>query len=522
MERDLLKLLNARLSENETCPVLLKGVHGCGKTTLGAMFAKRFAQSMAFDLSKAPDRQAFANIQNGGMHFSDLYLHRSRDPRSGRTLLFIDDVHAAPEIWHALTGLANRPHNLFILGATDVGNGGRRTEDGSRRSAVGRRRTAVGGRRTAGGLPPYPPEGGETNPSNPICTSWGVSPLSFPEFLSATGETEALASYREVPCPDHAHNKLLALFHRYVMVGGMPGAVTAWTEGHSMVLVEKAFDRILAGWDELLRQEVAGRKSATLAASLLVDAFPYASSRISFRGFGNRPVRSREAAQAFRSLESLRFLELVYPVTATDAGALPDTGRAPRLQFADTGMVIHLSGIRHLVSGTTDLTQLVGGQVLRHVAGQEIRTADGGRQTALFSRQSAVGSRFPKGGVLPPYPPEGGKIKSPLGDLGAVNFPQTFWVREKPQSKAEVDFVIRYDNLLVPVVARSGEPGRLRALHTFIDAAPHPYAVRLCADRLSVRKAETIAGKPFYLLSLPYYLAGRIREHLDGFLRFVG
>jgi predicted AAA+ superfamily ATPase len=465
--------------------------HGCGKTTLGAMFAKRFAQSMAFDLSKAPDRQAFANIQNGGMHFSDLYLHRSRDPRSGRTLLFIDDVHAAPEIWHALTGLANRPHNLFILGATDVGNGGRRTEDGSRRSAVGRRRTAVGGRRTAGGLPPYPPEGGETNPSNPICTSWGVSPLSFPEFLSATGETEALASYREVPCPDHAHNKLLALFHRYVMVGGMPGAVTAWTEGHSMVLVEKAFDRILAGWDDLLRQEVAGRKSAALAASLLVDAFPYASSRISFRGFGNRPVRSREAAQAFRSLESLRFLELVYPVTATDAGALPDTGRAPRLQFADTGMVIHLSGIRHLVSGTTDLTQLVGGQVLRHVAGQEIRTADGGRQTADSRRRTADGRL-------------------------------SFWVRDKAQSKAEVDFVIRYDNLLVPVVARSGEPGRLRALHTFIDAAPHPYAVRLCADRLSVRKAETIAGKPFYLLSLPYYLAGRIREHLDGFLRFVG
>ncbi|MCK7514387.1 MAG: hypothetical protein MZV70_67135 [Desulfobacterales bacterium] len=91
------------------------------------------------------------------------------------------------------------------------------------------------------------------------------------------------------------------------------GAVTAWAEGHSMVLVEKAFDRILAGWDQLLRQEAAGRKSATLAASLLVDAFPYASSRISFRGFANRPVRSREAAQAFGSLESLRFLELVHP-----------------------------------------------------------------------------------------------------------------------------------------------------------------------------------------------------------------
>lgn len=482
MERDLLKLLNARLSENETRPVLLTGVHGCGKTTLGAMFAKRFAQSMAFDLSKAPDRQAFATIHNGGMHFPDIYLHRSRDPRGGRTLLFIDDVHAAPEIWKALTGLANRPHNLFILGATDVGDGGRRTADGSTQYPVLSTQSAVGSPQSAGdGLHSVSgirhPASGILHPESCI-----LHPLSFPEFLSATGETEALASYLEVPCPDHAHNKLLALFHRYVMVGGMPGAVAAWAEGHSMVLVEKAFDRILAGWDQLLRQEVAGRKSAALAASLLVDAFPYASSRISFRGFGNRPVRSREAAQAFRSLESLRFLELVHPVTATYAGALPDTSRAPRLQFADTGMVIHFSGIRHLVSGTTDLTQLVGGQVLRHAAGQEIRTADGGRR------------------YLPP----------------------TFWVRDKAQSKAEVDFVIPYEGMLIPVAARAGEPGRLRALHAFIDAAPHPYAVRLCADRLNVRKAETIAGKSFYLLSLPYYLAGRIREHLDGFLRFVG
>jgi len=72
------------------------------------------------------------------------------------------------------------------------------------------------------------------------------------------------------------------------------------------------------------------------------------------------------------------------------------------------------------------------------------------------------------------------------------------------------------------VVARSGEPGRLRSLHSFLDAAPHPFAVRLCGDRLNVRKAETLKGKPFFLLSLPYYLAGRISEHLEGFIKYVG
>ena len=97
----------------------------------------------------------------------------------------------------------------------------------------------------------------------------------------------------------------------------------------------------------------------------------------------------------------------------------------------------------------------------------------------------------------------------------------SFWVRDKVQSKAEVDFVVPYDGMMIPVVVRSGEPGRLRSLHSFLDNAPHPYAVRLCAERLSVRKSATVSGKPFYLLSLPYYLAGRISEHLDGFIKYV-
>jgi hypothetical protein len=46
--------------------------------------------------------------------------------------------------------------------------------------------------------------------------------------------------------------------------------------------------------------------------------------------------------------------------------------------------------------------------------------------------------------------------------------------------------------------------------------------VRLHADGLAVRQTRTLAGKTFFLLSLPYFLAGRIHEHLEGFLRYAG
>ena len=118
-----LNTLNSRLSENVYQPVLIHGVQGCGKTTLAATFAKRFAQTLVFSLSESADRHALSGVRTGVMPFSDIYAFRNKDPRGGRTLLFVDDTHRDPETWEALTGLANRPHDLFILGATDVADG---------------------------------------------------------------------------------------------------------------------------------------------------------------------------------------------------------------------------------------------------------------------------------------------------------------------------------------------------------------------------------------------------------------
>ncbi|MCX6278540.1 MAG: AAA family ATPase, partial [Bacteroidetes bacterium] len=76
-------------------------------------------------------------------------------------------------------------------------------------------------------------------------------------------------------------------------------------------------------------------------------------------------------------------------------------------------------------------------------------------------------------------------------------------------------------DLLIPVVVKSGEAGRLRSLHQFIDLAPHAYAIRLYAGKLAVQQTQTIRGKKFFLLNLPYFLAGKIREHLRGFIRLA-
>jgi len=52
-------------------------------------------------------------------------------------------------------------------------------------------------------------------------------------------------------------------------------------------------------------------------------------------------------------------------------------------------------------------------------------------------------------------------------------------------------------------------------LHQFIDRSNHPYAIRLCAGPLEKSHTQTPKGKPYILLSLPYFLAGKIYDYIE-------
>jgi|KBSMisStandDraft_5_1062788.scaffolds.fasta_scaffold1844578_2 hypothetical protein len=65
---------------------------------------------------------------------------------------------------------------------------------------------------------------------------------------------------------------------------------------------------------------------------------------------------------------------------------------------------------------------------------------------------------------------------------------------------------------------KSGATGTLRSLHVFMDAASHDIAFRLYGGPLKKDHIRTPRGKEFTLISLPYYLAGRIERYVDWLL----
>lgn len=300
-----------------------------------------------------------------------------------------------------------------------------------------------------------------------------MSPLSFREFLVALGEDAAVEVLDEVPLPDHALEPLFDHFHRYALVGGMPEIVARYAESRDVPGLSRLYDSLLTSYlDDV--GKYARNPTMEQVLRHAIEAAPYeAGRRIRFAGFGRSSYRSREMGEALRLLERAMLVRLLYPTTSTTPPLLPDRRKSPRLQFLDTGLLNYFAGLQEHHFAHDDLHGFHQGTVAKHIVGQE-----------LIARESSV-------------------LRKP-----------TFWVREKRQSTAEVDFLVQHGGAAVPVEVKAGKTGTLRSLHQFMDRSPHDVAVRLHRGRLGVETATTPAGKVFRLLDLPYFLAARVPEYL--------
>ena len=313
--------------------------------------------------------------------------------------------------------------------------------------------------------------------------NFSLKTFSFEQFLRVAGDRDSLEAYREVPFLNYRYEKLLGLFHQFCLVGGIPEVVELFAKTKNVSRLAPLYDNHLEVLFSGAASIASTQKTRERLVQIYQDAFPFASIRITYRGFSDPEFKSREVGTAFQLLVQNGLIHLIYPTTRTTLPWTIDTGRSPRIQLPDTGLVNYFTGIQEALADQEDLSAIFNRQISLHVVTQELMNS------------------------------------TETGETGEPTL--HFWVRNKTQSSAEVDFVIEHKGLMIPVEVKRGEPGRLRSLHQFVKAAPHHFAVRLYAGPLMVKEARTTTGKIFYLMSLPYFLAGKIREHLEGFIRFV-
>ena len=303
-----------------------------------------------------------------------------------------------------------------------------------------------------------------------------LRPVSFPEFLAALGETASLEQLRKIPFQPFAHDKLLKLYHQYAIIGGMPEVVNNYVKHKDFTALNSIFDSLITSYLDDVEKYAKNDTQILHLRHVIRSSFSEAGKRIKFAGFGNSSYRSREMGECLRTLEKVLLLHLVYPNTSTTLPFLPDLKKSPRLQILDTGMLNHFVGIQKEILGSDDLSKIYQGTMIEHLTGQEL----------LANQYNALSELF-------------------------------FWVKEKKESTAEVDFLISFEGKIIPIETKSGKTGTLKSLHLFMEAAPHNMAVRFYAGDVNIAEVKTPQNKTFFLLNLPYYLVSQINAYLIWF-----
>lgn len=306
-----------------------------------------------------------------------------------------------------------------------------------------------------------------------------VHPCSFTEFLNGLGEKfdENLVESLQA---EAVHNRIMQHFMNFALVGGMPGVIKKYALKRDVLACDKIYDGLLTSYSDDVEKYAHTDTLIQIVKFLIAEGWRFAGSTISFERFGGSNYRSREVGEAFRLLEKTMLLELVYPTTSTKLPVLSAKSRKPKLIWLDTGIVNYVAGVRKELFSATNIQDMWRGLLAEQIVAQEL--------IALETK---------------------------------VNMHRKYWVREKTTATAEVDFVIEFDGMVIPIEVKSGTNSKLKSLHLFMDEAPHTMAVRVWSQPLSVDTVITAKGKSFLLINVPFYYVCVMEKVLERILNNV-
>jgi len=434
------ELAQWRQKENRK-PLILRGARQVGKTTLINLFAANFNQYIYFNLDLPEDRRVFENARSFEDLLDAIFFTKNARRSEKETLLFIDEVQNSSAAIKYLRYFYEMQKDLYVIAAGSL-----------LETLIDKEISFPVGR----------------------VEYLAVRPLSFREFLTAGNFKIELKALDTIPFPVYAHDKLLALFRKYSLIGGMPEIVKLYFETNDFVEIRNTINNLIIGYKADVEKYAAKESANKVIRHIIENAWSYAAERITFNNFAGSNYRSREVSESFKVLEKTMLLRLVYPTTTMKIPLIANRKMSPKLHLLDTGLVNFKSGIEKELFSEAELTDVYKGKIAEHIIGQELLS----------------------------------KNLSPEANL-------TFWTREKRQSSAELDYLINYKGKLIPVEVKSGASGKMRSLNIFMNLSDLSLAVRFYSGKLSISKEKTIEGKDFTLINLPFYLCSKLENYLE-------
>lgn len=422
-------------------PLLMRGARQVGKTTAVRELGKRFDAFVEINLETDNEIRTFIN---GSFDIQGLLA--LIEVRSGvriipgKTLLFLDEIQTCPRAITILRYFYEQLQPLHVIAAGSL------LEFAIAECAdipVGRVR------------------------------NFFVHPFSFPEFLGAIGAgltlEHARTAGRGSTVSDLAHTQLLGHLKTFLVVGGMPAAVSAYVQTKSFLAARNEQRDIL----ENLKEDFSKYKTRvdpSVLRNTLQSVIEQTGEQFTFSN-SNLELTYAKARRCTDLMERAR---LILRIDCTRANGIPLGGdvnpKDNKFMLLDTGLYLYATGL--------DLADWISDAPAKFV--------NRGPLAEMF-----VAHELKKSG-------------SPLEDTELY-----YWHREAGQSPAEVDYVVQHNNLPLPIEVKSGRRGSMRSLHLLMEEKKLPFAVRISEENFG----ELEDGR---IRIIPLYFAGEFSRFLRG------
>lgn len=222
MDRDLHTDLQAWKIAKNRKPLILQGARQVGKTHLLKVFGEHeFANFIYLNFEEDPElKKFFLHSLDPVKIIEKIGIYKEFEIKPHKTLVIFDEIQECPEALNSLKYFCESAKELHVIAAG---------------SLLGVKMIHTKG---------FPV--GKVDFLH-------LYPLSFFEFLSAI-DKQKLRIYLEKlsiiePLPEPFHYELLELLKKYMYIGGMPEAVSAYVQSGNLLEIRKIHNAILKAYD---------------------------------------------------------------------------------------------------------------------------------------------------------------------------------------------------------------------------------------------------------------------------------
>jgi uncharacterized protein len=400
IKRNIDAVLLKWIREKNRKPLMIRGARQIGKSSSVKNLGKQFKHFITINFDEDNRYvQLFENANDVKDLCQQLEVLVNTPIIENETLLFLDEVQACPKAITILRYFYEKIPNLHVVVAGSLLEF---TLAEIPTLGVGRIRSIF------------------------------MYPFSFNEFLLANKENKLLEAVQKAntknPLPNLIHQKCIAYFKKFLLVGGMPEAVSTYVQSKNLLSVQQILDDLII----TMQADFVKYKLKVPSVNIL-QVFKSVINQT-----GNKFMYSAEGiglnnSQTKNALQLLTLAGLVYNVYHSSCNGIPlgaDINEKKRkLLIFDTGIYQRLLGL--------DLSEVL--------IVDDTSFVNKGKLAELHIGLELIKNNF------------------------TYQLPELFyWQRESKSSNAEVDYIIQNQQQIIPIEVKANTKGSMQSLFFFL------------------------------------------------------